>query len=370
MIPVRISPFFWLTAALIGFLNSGSLVGTLIWIGVIFVSILVHEYGHALAARAFGQQPRIELVAFGGLTYPEGRKISLWKEFFVVFNGPFFGFCLFVLATLILPFVSGTLFSVVKIFQLVNLFWTIVNLLPVLPLDGGQLLRIVLEGIFGMKGWRYAQLVSIVISVGISAVFFFLGAFLVGAIFFLFTFQNIDTYRRTRNMTEADNKDEIQEQLLEVDKCLLEGREEEAIPLLRQILEKTKKGMTHNFATQYLAQLLFEKGEIDSCYELLMPIKGHLSGPGKILLHEVAFAKEDYPLVSELSGKVYQLLPSAEVAFRSAQATAFQKQIEPTIGWLKAALDEGLEELTLHLKEEPFASLQEDKAFIHFTNSL
>ncbi|MBM3191343.1 MAG: stage IV sporulation protein FB, partial [Chlamydiae bacterium] len=91
-IPIRISPMFWLTAAIIGWINSQSLIGTVIWIVIIFVSILVHEYGHALMARAFGQFPRIELVAFGGVTYPEGPAISLGKEFLVVLNGPLFSF--------------------------------------------------------------------------------------------------------------------------------------------------------------------------------------------------------------------------------------------------------------------------------------
>src|SRR3990167_10172085 len=135
MIPVRISPFFWLTAAFIGWIQSQSLLGMLIWIAIIFVSILVHEYGHALTAKVFGQKPRIELIAFGGLTYPEGPKLSHWKEFVVVLNGPIFGFCLFLLATLLLPYVPPPAQPMVATFQVVNLFWTIVNLLPVLPLD-------------------------------------------------------------------------------------------------------------------------------------------------------------------------------------------------------------------------------------------
>ncbi len=43
---------------------------------------------------------------------------------------------------------------ILKYTQVANLFWTIVNLLPVLPLDGGQLLRIVLEAAFGVKDLR------------------------------------------------------------------------------------------------------------------------------------------------------------------------------------------------------------------------
>ena len=48
----------------------------MIWVFVIFISILVHEFGHALTACYFGQKPRIELVAFGGLTYPGKQEIE------------------------------------------------------------------------------------------------------------------------------------------------------------------------------------------------------------------------------------------------------------------------------------------------------
>ena len=85
-IPVTISPLFWVVAAMIGFLNTNHIIGTLIWIPIIFISILFHEYGHALTSLFFGQHPKIALVAFGGVTYPQGPRLHLWKEFFVVLN--------------------------------------------------------------------------------------------------------------------------------------------------------------------------------------------------------------------------------------------------------------------------------------------
>ena len=137
MIPVRVSPLFFLTAALIGFLWSNTLMGTLIWMMIIFVSVLVHEYGHALTAKAFGQSPRIELVAFGGLTIPQGKRLSLGKEFLVVLMGPAFGFLLFLTAYLIEPYTESFMQMILRFTWIVNLFWTAINLLPILPFDGG-----------------------------------------------------------------------------------------------------------------------------------------------------------------------------------------------------------------------------------------
>src|SRR5580692_10894316 len=86
-IPVAISPAFWIFAALIGYLWTGTFLGALIWVGIIFVSVLFHEFGHALTALLFGKKPRIELVALGGLTYHDGDKLPFWKQFFITLNG-------------------------------------------------------------------------------------------------------------------------------------------------------------------------------------------------------------------------------------------------------------------------------------------
>lgn len=135
-IPIIIHPAFWIFAALIGYVNSLSLIGTLVWIAVIFISVLFHEFGHAITAFMFNQKPRIELVALGGLTYHEGKKLKFGKQFLIVFNGPFFGFILFGIATFLLQYPAlqqGNLGLILRLLQGVNLFWTICNLLPVFP---------------------------------------------------------------------------------------------------------------------------------------------------------------------------------------------------------------------------------------------
>ena len=51
-IPVRVHPLFWLVAAILGAGSDPDPIELLLWIGTVFVSILIHEMGHALAARA------------------------------------------------------------------------------------------------------------------------------------------------------------------------------------------------------------------------------------------------------------------------------------------------------------------------------
>ncbi len=54
--PVHVHPFFFLVAALLGSTQS-DLTLILVWVAVVFGSVLAHELGHALVARAYGQQP-------------------------------------------------------------------------------------------------------------------------------------------------------------------------------------------------------------------------------------------------------------------------------------------------------------------------
>jgi hypothetical protein len=69
-IPVRVHPLFWVIALLFAS-GSNNLLNIATWIIGIFISILVHELGHALAFRRYGQDSYIVLHFAGGLTVPE-----------------------------------------------------------------------------------------------------------------------------------------------------------------------------------------------------------------------------------------------------------------------------------------------------------
>ncbi len=365
-IPISIYPTFWLFAALIGYLNSMSFIGTLIWVGIIFVSVLCHEFGHAWTAVMFGQNPRIELVALGGLTYHNGQKLSFWKQFFIVLDGPVVGFILVLIATLLLQipaFAQGTVAYILSLTRAVNLFWTIVNLLPVMPLDGGQLLRIILERIFALKGFKYAILTSMIIALAISLFFFLTQGFLVGALFFLLAFQSYDTFRRTRHLSETDRDDTLRQQLEIVEELMQTGKKEEAFRLCQEIRSKAKKGMIYELATQYLAFLKYEKGDSRDTYDLLKSIREELGGDALCLLHKVAFEQKDFRLVIELAGSCFQNWPNTETALRNACAHAQMKQAVPTVGWLQTAISEGLANVNEVLSDPVFDSVRQDPSF-------
>ena len=100
-IPIRIHPMFWAIAALLG-LNAcdRDLSLLLIWVVAVFFSILLHELGHAVVIRWFGNRPWITLYAFGGLTSHDPRRslrpggTNTWGQILISFAGPGVGFLL------------------------------------------------------------------------------------------------------------------------------------------------------------------------------------------------------------------------------------------------------------------------------------
>jgi stage IV sporulation protein FB len=223
-IPIRVHPLFWLIAILLGF--SSNPLQLLIWIVAVFISILVHEFGHALAMRLYGQSSQIVLHAAGGLTVPGSVRwgvswanISLTpnQEMFISLAGPGAGFilaCLIIAASVaaggslsltllfglipfpvvVLPFSSQIPTSIVMTFLWVNIFWGLINLLPVYPLDGGNVARHLLVRADPWGGARKSLWVSVIIG-AIIAVFclIFIRSLYMTLMFGLLAFQSYQT---------------------------------------------------------------------------------------------------------------------------------------------------------------------------------
>lgn len=136
-IPVRVQWTFAITF-LFG-LQSG-VRGAITWAAIVFVSVLLHELGHAFMGRIFALEPRIELYAFGGQTsWVGGRNVGPGKSLLISLAGPAVS-----LSLALLGFVVAIRFpdrDAVNTFWWVNAFWGIFNLLPIMPMDGGNALR-------------------------------------------------------------------------------------------------------------------------------------------------------------------------------------------------------------------------------------
>jgi len=190
---VRVHPWFWLTTLIMG--ANDDLGRLLIWVGVCFVSILVHELGHVVAFRMFGEQAEAVLYAWGGLAVPNGsvRRTS-FAQVVISLAGPAAGFLLaavvlvsalfagakfhFGFAMLVIPNISAYLIPstadvgadrnylywnvLLNDLLYVNIYWGLVNLLPIYPLDGGQASRALFERHDPSRGLRRSLFVSVV----------------------------------------------------------------------------------------------------------------------------------------------------------------------------------------------------------------
>lgn len=150
-IPVQIQPFFWLTLVIIGGARDANTPSAILEIGLFvlagFISILVHELGHALTARKFGAYSEITLQAFGGYAAFSGVRLTRPQSFLVTAAGPgiqiLLGVALF-FSFRFLPDLPHNADEFLIQLMWISIVWAVLNLLPILPLDGGQMLNAIL----------------------------------------------------------------------------------------------------------------------------------------------------------------------------------------------------------------------------------
>jgi Zn-dependent protease len=170
-IAVRVSPWFWIMMAALGWGGGPGrgerfLQHLVIWIACAFISILIHELGHVLVGRLFGSDGHIVLYGMGGLAIGSNALDRRWQRIAVSAAGPGADFLLLgvIWGAVVL---SGLNLDRLPLARMaygdlvwINLVWGMLNLLPVYPLDGGQISRDVCGGLWRDRGER--------ISLGIS----------------------------------------------------------------------------------------------------------------------------------------------------------------------------------------------------------
>jgi len=365
-IPVRVHPLFFLMAVLIGVLSSqGQLAYIPIAVLVIFISILVHEYGHALTALYFGQRARIDLIGLGGLTSREGIRLKLWQNFLVVLNGPLAGLLLAMIAYTVLKYTSmHPLLKFTFLYALwINLFWTAVNLLPIQPLDGGQLMSIVLEGIFGVRGVKMSIFISLALSCLVSFFFFFKEAFLPGSIFLLFAFESYRSWNAFRHLSREDRDENLLKMIKQAEELADAGKLQDALIFLKAIREKAKRGLIYISATQLLGKIHYRLGNRDEAFTLLQSMKRNLSPDMLNIYHTLCCERKQWKEAAEVGDEIYRNFPNFETAERNALAQAALKNKEAALGWLYRAKGDGAPNLKDFIQKEPFRFIEEGSGF-------
>jgi stage IV sporulation protein FB len=239
-IPVRVQPFFWVVAAMLGFMPE-NLPVTAIFVACAFLSILVHEYGHGLVARSFGASPGIVLQAFGGLCIYQPDRQTPGQRLAVLLCGPGAGFvlCGVVMAVFSALFgltleehlgfvemlfrmpsdlgfgpeklkyvddphaVNARFFTYWFLVQ-INILWGLINLLPVWPLDGGQVTHTVLSQVNPYNGRRWTHIVSLLVAALVAIISYSLTQQVFRSLFFAYfaiiNYQMLDMIHRAQTL--------------------------------------------------------------------------------------------------------------------------------------------------------------------------
>jgi len=161
----------WIFAA--SYASSGAATAwqTLLFVLLLFLCVLLHEFGHIFTARAFGvTTPFVTLLPIGGVAQLERIPEEPYEEFLIAIAGPMVN----VVITIALVFLAGaqlnpsvagavesTQISMVDRLAIVNLFLALFNLIPAFPMDGGRVLRAALASKFG-----YVRATEISASIG------------------------------------------------------------------------------------------------------------------------------------------------------------------------------------------------------------
>lgn len=224
-VQVSIHPTLWLTLAILGraFMatNMVELMSALLFIIAAFAVLLAHEMGHALVGRRLGGgNPCVYLAWLGGDCTNETACLTRVQGVVMTAAGPLaslaMGFgaylvlCLYVqdftLGTVlasgfalgVMPAEVLTVFPPLAMFFFfylieVSCWWTLLNLLPIFPLDGGQ----IMQGL--MKSRRNVHTISLGIAAALAIAFGYIGLWLLSIFMVLLVVLNHHLYQESSN---------------------------------------------------------------------------------------------------------------------------------------------------------------------------
>ncbi|MFD2255720.1 M50 family metallopeptidase [Luteolibacter algae] len=198
-IPIRVLPWFWLTLAFIGGIHlvdsKQAILEILLFVIAGFISILVHELGHALTAKHFNQRVEIVLQAFGGYAAYSGAPLSRPKSFAVTAAGPAIQIILGIIVLVYMrtfSAMSPNAIYFLSVLSGISIFWALLNLVPVLPLDGGRLLQTIL----GPQRIKLTLQISMVSAIILALVGYSLtGSFLILIFMGMFAYQSFQALK-------------------------------------------------------------------------------------------------------------------------------------------------------------------------------
>lgn len=293
-IPVHVHAFFFLTALLFGshFAEGSSQQGAVIgaWTFIMFVSVLLHELGHALMGRVFGLSPAIALHGMGGTTSwvdsTRKSKLGHGARIAISFAGPAVG----ILAGLLIWAITrNTEFTPLQrdlreAALWINIGWSVLNLIPILPLDGGQIMASVVGALGRDRFPRLPHILSIVFAVPLGALALMSHQVFMLLILALFVYQNVRALDLVKKRTaevqsESNNEAPRFDQLAEGFRAIDAGNGHEAIRIAERLLSETRVLEIRLGALRLLAYGRLLEGQWGPLMQLLEAARYEIGAP-------------------------------------------------------------------------------------------
>jgi len=338
-IPVHFHPTFWIFLMFFSFQPNMEIIEMALLGGALTLSLLFHEYGHALTALYYGAKPEITLQAFGGYASYQSSFVTKKQQFWITLNGPVFTLLLILGSHYLL---KGYFFQnyhtnlFLYFMKNLNILWLIINLAPLLPLDGGQLLSYLLEfKLSEKKGQRIGLMIGNITAVLGAAYFVFYEYYCFAALFIFYGFQNLQTYqhlgfskKETSNFNLYNNAMQAKE----------EKKTEKAKTILQKIL-KSKDNYLKTQAVEELAEIHYEEKEYKRASDLLSKQEPRNLKKGKLLLCKMAYLAKNYSFFEKHSRDAYEEFPVFETALLNSKAFAGLNHPKLSGQWLKVAFE-------------------------------
>ena len=122
--------------------SASEAIGGVLFVLAVFGTVVLHELGHALAARRYGIRTRgITLLPIGGLAQLEGEPRTPKQELVIALAGPAVNFALAAALFVITSIVGMPSWGLLGSLMVANLSLGVFNLIPAFPMDGGRALR-------------------------------------------------------------------------------------------------------------------------------------------------------------------------------------------------------------------------------------
>jgi Zn-dependent protease len=177
----------------------------LLWIPVLFISVLFHELAHAGAIALFGYgSSQIVLGGMGGLTINR-RQARPWHDMLISLAGPLASFALAFLIAFLrtrIPYTGRDpmLIALLPILSAANLYWGIFNLIPVPPLDGGHVVRHFFRTFLPEKtAFVISVWIAIIVGIAVALLAVRTGFFFLALFMAWFVFNNYQQWQHYRS---------------------------------------------------------------------------------------------------------------------------------------------------------------------------